>query len=174
MGSSAISQLNIGTMLDAKTRALLDKMRSGGELSPHEALSAMRLSEAADDRYLTLQEQGAPAEVWEKWFSLARLLRGIAVGFGAAHREDIADAIYEIAKSVDNSARLFEQHSIRNRCVAGNQVTRVCVAHAGVAALGAPPLAPGEQMANSAHPCLNLTRLVPYFASRHQCKKVIV
>jgi hypothetical protein len=94
--------------LDAETRALLDKMPSGGELSAQEALSAMRLSEAADDRYLALREQGVPAEVWEKWFSLARLLRGIAVGFGAARREDIADAIYEIAKSVDNSARLFE------------------------------------------------------------------
>jgi len=69
----------------------------------------LRALEAADDRYLTLQEQGAPAEVWEKWFSLARLLRGMAVGFGAAHSEDIADAIYEIAKSVGNSARLFEQ-----------------------------------------------------------------
>lgn len=94
--------------LDANTEALLGKMRSSGEISPQEAASAMVLSEAADNRYFKLQEQGAPAEVWGKSYSLARLLRGIAVGFGAAPNEDVADAIYEIAKSIDNSASLFE------------------------------------------------------------------
>lgn len=95
--------------LDAKTAALLDDLRFRGELSAHEAAFAMHLSEAADDRYLTLQGQGAPAGEWGQWFSLARLLRGIAVGFGAAPKEDIADGIYEIAKSLDNPASLFEQ-----------------------------------------------------------------
>ena len=37
-----------------------------------------------------------------------KVTQGIAVGFGAAPKEDIADAIYEIAKSVDNSDSLFE------------------------------------------------------------------
>jgi hypothetical protein len=94
--------------LNANTQALLDKMRFSGEVSPQEAISAMVLSEAADDEYFKLQEEGAPAEVWGKSFSLGRLLRGIVVGFGAAPKEDIADAIYEISKSVDNSASLFE------------------------------------------------------------------
>jgi hypothetical protein len=95
--------------LDANTEALLDKMRSSGEISPEEAVSLMVLSEAADNQYFKLREQGAPTEVWGKVYSQARLLRGIAVGFGAAPKEDVADAIYEIAKSVDNSACLFEQ-----------------------------------------------------------------
>jgi hypothetical protein len=94
--------------LDATTEVLLDKMRSSGELSPQEAVSAMVLSEAADDRYFRLREQGAPAGVWQKSFSLARLLRGIAVGFGVSPQEGIADAIYEIAKALDNSTSLFE------------------------------------------------------------------
>jgi hypothetical protein len=94
--------------LDARTEALLGKMRSSGEISPQEAVSLMVLSEAADKQYFKLREQGAPAAVWGKSYSQARLLRGIAVGFGAAPKEDIADAIYEIAKSVDNSASLFE------------------------------------------------------------------
>jgi hypothetical protein len=95
--------------LDPNTQTVLDEMRFRGELSPQELVFAMHLSEAADDRYLTLQEQGAPVEAWGKWFSQARLLRGIAVGFGAAPKEDIADAIYEIVKSVDNPAVLFGQ-----------------------------------------------------------------
>lgn len=94
--------------LDANTGVLLDKMRSRGELSPQDAVTAMVLSEEADDRYFTIQMEGAPAAVWQKSFSLARLLRGIAVGFGALPQEDIADAIYEIAKSLDNSASLLQ------------------------------------------------------------------
>lgn len=94
--------------LDANTEELLNKLRISGEMSRQEAVSAMVLSEAADDRYFKLQEEGAPAGVWQESFSLARLLRGIAVGFGASPREDIADAIYEIAKSLDNSTSLFE------------------------------------------------------------------
>jgi hypothetical protein len=105
--------------LDGNARELFDKMRVCGGVSPQEAISAMALSEAADDQYLDLKlrEEGAPEEVWGKWFSLARLLRRIAVGFGAELKEDIADAIYEIAKSVDNSASLFEHLRFRKRSV---------------------------------------------------------
>jgi hypothetical protein len=108
------------TKLDAKTQTALDDMRFRGELSPQEAIFAMHLSEAADERYLTLQEQGAPADVWGNWFSQARLLRGIAVGFGAAPKEDIADAIYEIAKSIDNPAGLFQHIASEMRTLPAN------------------------------------------------------
>ena len=94
--------------LDANAQMLLDKMRSSGEISPQEALTAMVLSQAADESYFKLQVEGAPRAVCQKSFSLARLLRGIAIGFGASPNEDIADAIYEIAKSLDNSASLLE------------------------------------------------------------------
>jgi hypothetical protein len=94
--------------LGANTEALLDRMRACGEISTQEAESAIALSKETDDRYFKLQEEGAPTEVWRKSYSLARLLRGIGVGFGAEPREDIADAIYEIAKSVENSASLLE------------------------------------------------------------------
>jgi hypothetical protein len=62
--------------LNANTQALLDRMRFSCEVSPQEAISAMVLSEAADDQYFKLQEEGAPAELWRKSFSLGRLLRG--------------------------------------------------------------------------------------------------
>jgi hypothetical protein len=94
--------------LGANTEALLDRMRACGEISAQEAESAIVLSGEADDRCFKLQEEGAPADVWGKSYSLARLLRGIGVGFGGEPKEDIADAIYEIAKSVDNSAGLLE------------------------------------------------------------------
>ncbi len=77
--------------LDANTEALLDKMRSSGGISHQEAVSLMVLSEAADNQYLQLREQGAPAKIWGKAYSQARLLRGIAVGFGAAPKEDVSD-----------------------------------------------------------------------------------
>lgn len=98
-----------GMCLDAETGVLLEKLRAGGKLSAEEAVSAMALSEGADERYFRLKEEGAPAAVWARSFALARMLRGIGIGFGAAPREDVADAIYEISKSVDDSEKFFER-----------------------------------------------------------------
>jgi hypothetical protein len=88
------------------TSLLLEALRSHGELSAAETKSAMSLSELADEKYFQLQEKGR-AEC-EKSFFEARLLRGMAVGFGASAQGDIADAVYELAKATDDSAETIK------------------------------------------------------------------
>jgi hypothetical protein len=88
--------------LSTGTSLLLDALRSEGELSNEQAKAALSLSEMADDKYLELQEKGVSDAECGKVFSEARLLRGIAVGFGASAQEDIADAVYELTKALDN------------------------------------------------------------------------
>lgn len=94
--------------LQKTTSDVLDELRSQGKLSSERAKSVMALSEAADDEYFDLQEQGAPEEEWSRRFSEARLLRGIAVGFGASPQEDIADAVYELIKALDDPAATLQ------------------------------------------------------------------
>jgi hypothetical protein len=88
--------------LDRSSSLLLDTLRSRGELSVEEAKSAMALSEAADDKYLKLQAKGVSDQQSQNVFSEARLLRAIAIGFGAPTQEDIADAVYELTKALDD------------------------------------------------------------------------
>jgi hypothetical protein len=56
------------------------------------------LSQAADDRYFALQHKQAPEKEWQAAFSRARLLRSMAIIFGAVPGEDAADAVYELTR----------------------------------------------------------------------------
>jgi hypothetical protein len=94
--------------LHKTTSEVLAELQSQGKLSSERAKSVMALSEAADDKYFDLQGQGAPEQEWGRLFSEARLLRGIAVGFGASPQEDIADAVYELIKAQDNPAATLQ------------------------------------------------------------------
>jgi polyhydroxyalkanoate synthesis regulator phasin len=94
--------------LHKTTSEVLDELQLKGKLSPERAKSVMNLSEKADDEYFDLKEQGVPEEEWNRLFSEARLLRGIAVGFGASPQEDIADAVYELIKALDNPAATLQ------------------------------------------------------------------
>ena len=92
---------NLGD-LSKTTSEVLDELRAQRELSRERAKFIMELSEMADDRYLLLLQQGSPEDEWTKLFCEARLLRGIAVAFGASPGEDIADAFYELIKAVED------------------------------------------------------------------------
>lgn len=87
---------------------LLASLRSGGELSRQQASAALSLSEEADDEYLALQAQGATVAEYSKPFSLARLLRGMAVAFGATPGEGAADAVYELTKTQSDPSAIIK------------------------------------------------------------------
>lgn len=97
--------------LSKATSEVLDELRAERELWRGWAKFVLGLSEMADDRYLLLRQQGYPEDQWTRLFSEARLLRGIAVGFGVSPGDDIADAFYELIKAVDDpreTPRLIE------------------------------------------------------------------
>ena len=87
--------------LHTTTIEVLDELRLRGTLSSERAKSVLVLSDRADDTYFELKERRAPEAEWGKLFSEARLLRGISVAFGASPPENIADAVYEFTKALD-------------------------------------------------------------------------
>jgi hypothetical protein len=93
--------------LDPQLLSVLHRLEAGWMPSIEEAKSIMTMADATDDRYFELLNSGLTEEQWGKDFSSARLLRGIAVGFGASSREDIVDAIYEIVKSLRDPSDLL-------------------------------------------------------------------
>jgi hypothetical protein len=110
---SVISEASLfvaGTMteLGAETLLVLQTLRTRGRLTLEQAEHALLLSEATDDWYFQLQAEGAPQEEWERAFSEARLLRGIAVGYDASKEEDVSDSICELMKAQDAPEELIQ------------------------------------------------------------------
>lgn len=85
--------------LELEVRDLLRTMTGDNALSKVQVAEAKTLATSADDRYFTLQEQGALEAVWLNWFGKARLLTAIWNGFGGTSWKDTADAIYELTKT---------------------------------------------------------------------------
>lgn len=88
------------------------------ELSLPEAdvTRAQTLAEAADERYFTLQEVGAPESVWLPWFFKARLLTGIAIGFGDETWTNAVSSVYEFSNTTDDPRQVlyFVQTIVRD------------------------------------------------------------
>jgi hypothetical protein len=88
-------------------RNLLQSLRVHGVLSGDEVKESLSLAEAADAKYLALQEQNADQNRILKFFSEARLLTAMAIGFGGAQPKHSADAVYELLKTVDDPSDLI-------------------------------------------------------------------
>lgn len=86
---------------------LLDSLKTNRVLSEDEVAKAASLAEAADAKYLELQAQGADHDKVLRFFSEARLLTAISVGFGRASPQDSADAVYELCKTCDDPSALI-------------------------------------------------------------------
>ena len=93
--------------LDARVQYLLKLIVSDHALSEAQVAEANSLAEAADERYFDLQAQNRPKNEWIGWFFKARLLTGIAAGFGGESWTDTADALYELSKTRDDASAIF-------------------------------------------------------------------
>jgi hypothetical protein len=94
--------------LDGSAANLLESLRIHGTLSEAEVRTAASLAEAADAKYSELQKLDAdPTEIL-KWFSTARLLTAMAVGFRGTQTKDGADALYELSKTCDDPSELIK------------------------------------------------------------------
>ena len=81
---------------------LLNASVTDNTLSAERISKVQTYAEAADDRYLNEQEQGAPESVWRNWFAKARLGAAIAGAFTAKNQENLADAVYELCFTSDD------------------------------------------------------------------------
>jgi hypothetical protein len=81
-------------------------LKSQGGLTPEQAASALRLGEAAGKKSFQLEEDDAPREAWIKPFSEARILKALAIAFGAMPEEEDVVAVYELLKSQDHGSAL--------------------------------------------------------------------
>jgi hypothetical protein len=93
--------------MDSETAEFVDALRSRRELSKNQAAAALSLSEAADDRYLALLQRSAPTKERLADFSKARLLKSMAIMFGAVPGEGVADAVYELTKIQDDPSGII-------------------------------------------------------------------
>jgi hypothetical protein len=85
--------------LEPAVQRLLRLIKERHALSDSEVVEARMLGEAADERYFTLQEGDAERAVWLEWFYKARLLLGIAQGFGKNSWHDSGEAIYQFCNA---------------------------------------------------------------------------
>jgi hypothetical protein len=92
---------------DVAGRDIVNEVLKKRTLSEEQVRKAKSLADKADDHYLVLQQEGAPEAEWSRWFSQARLLAGIAAGFGGEAWADTADAIYELCCSLQNPSELI-------------------------------------------------------------------
>lgn len=88
--------------LGPEIEALLDRAAKTNSLPPSDTKRAKALADEADEKYFTLQEQGAAQPVWIEWFSKARLLTALCNGFGNDSSDGAADAIYELSCTSDD------------------------------------------------------------------------
>jgi hypothetical protein len=93
------------TDLGPLVQNLLRSLEANRVLSPDEATEAKRLADAADAAYLE-SDQAADHDKALKFFSEARLLNAMALGFGQAEPRDAPQAVYEICKTCDDATRL--------------------------------------------------------------------
>jgi hypothetical protein len=82
--------------LEPAVRAWLASAVAQNALSAEQVAEARAYAEAADDRYFTLQEQGADQLEWRNWFAKARLATALADAFGGTQWDNAADALYEL------------------------------------------------------------------------------
>jgi hypothetical protein len=93
------------TDLGPLVQNLLRSLEANRVLSPDEATEARRLADTADAAYLKL-DQAADHGKALKFFSEARLLSAMALGFGRAAPRDATQAVYEICKTCDDATKL--------------------------------------------------------------------
>lgn len=84
---------------------LLEKLRVQNLLSLADIVRAGTQAQAADSKYFELQSEAAPGAL--KWFSEARLLTAIAIGFDDRRSDSSPEALYELTKASDNPAQLL-------------------------------------------------------------------
>jgi hypothetical protein len=94
--------------LGESSRELLQSLRIHGFLSPIEVTTAISLAEAADAKYFERNEHNAGQAEKMKWFSEARLLTAMAVGFRGTQSGDSAQALYELFKTCDEPSELIK------------------------------------------------------------------
>jgi hypothetical protein len=92
--------------LEPAARDLLDRLKTNRLLSEDEVAKAVSLAEAADAKYLELRAQGVDKDRVLTFFSEARLLTALSIGFGGASPQDSADAVYELCKTCDDPSAL--------------------------------------------------------------------
>lgn len=88
--------------LEASVGELVESLRLHRILSADEAARAISLAEKADSEYLDVQSQSANQCKALAFFSQARLLTAMGIGFRGTSWQDCADAIYELCKVCDD------------------------------------------------------------------------
>jgi hypothetical protein len=92
--------------VEPRVRELL-QAASTNVLSPAQIAEAKSLADLADEQYLTLQNQEAQEAEWLNWFSKARLLTAISIGFAGYSWNETADAVYELCKTRDDPSEII-------------------------------------------------------------------
>jgi hypothetical protein len=82
------------------------KAKCGNTLSHREIAQARSLADLADEKYFTLKDEGAGHDTWYSWFCKARLLSGIAIGFGEDTSSSTTQALYELICSQEDPANM--------------------------------------------------------------------
>jgi len=82
--------------LERPIHDLLKAASSRNTLSPDQVAELRSYAATADDRYLSLQEEGAESLVWRNWFAKARLATSLADVFGGSTHEVALEAVYEL------------------------------------------------------------------------------
>jgi hypothetical protein len=93
--------------LEPSAQELLDAIVTPEGLSEAQKVRAGELATAADDRYFTLKEQGAPQSEWSAWFEKARLLSAVSNAGAARTGDDILDAVYELCHSREDPSEII-------------------------------------------------------------------
>jgi hypothetical protein len=92
---------------DFAVRDIVSEVLKKRTLSEEQVREAKSLAEEADNHYFRLQEEGAPEAEWIRRFSQARLLTGIAAGFGGDDWTKTAHAMYELFSSLKDPSELI-------------------------------------------------------------------
>ena len=93
--------------LEPEIQDLLSAISLHNLLSDLQVEQARSLANKADDKYFTLQEDGAAESEYLNWFSKSRLLTAIADGFQGSSWEKAADAIYELCHAADDRSKII-------------------------------------------------------------------
>lgn len=88
--------------LESSVRVLITAASDNNFLSLDQIAELRSYAEAADDRYLTLQEQDASESKWTEWFAKARLATGLADIFFDASANKTSEAMYELCFVIDD------------------------------------------------------------------------
>lgn len=95
----AKAALNLSQTIDGLEPSVLSLIMAASNsntLSPNQVEELRAYAEAADDQYLSLQEQGTERSEWANWFAKARLATGLADAFCNPPADKAAEAVYEL------------------------------------------------------------------------------